>query len=374
MMFNINNTIALKMNLVVELYKIIRGGITVDFYIMSKDKIAGKWENNNLTIIDDKIAPMYLVNTGNVIRWIETRAIDCYRANSRLLKKALRLTEKDDINTVLSVYAASVIDCYWVKPFDSNLTYIDVRFDNDYFSNLALYGNYDSFNKAANSKTSKTPELTNTGSFEKCWKIKKDEWWMIKRADHNEQFSEIFVYELGKYLGFSMAEYIRTRKSVMTRDFTRNGLYNFEPAYSFMGENEDYISVVQKLREIAPHTIPDYIRLIFMDTIVANPDRHTFNFGLLRNADTGKIISLAPNFDNNMALISRGYPKNINRKKDVLIGEFNELMKYDSSLKKYIPVLTKEDIRKVLLTINMKVKTETVISFILNGYNTIVSR
>ena len=39
---------------------------------------------------------------------------------------------------------------------------MEVRFDNDYFSNPALYGNYDSFNKAANSKTSKTPELTNT--------------------------------------------------------------------------------------------------------------------------------------------------------------------------------------------------------------------
>ena len=168
-----------------------------------------------------------------------------------------------------------------------------------------------------------------------------------------------------------MAEYIRARKGVMTRDFTQNGLFNSEPAYSFMGDNKNYISVVQKLREIAPHTIPDYIRLIFMDTIIANPNRHTFNFGLLRNADTGEIVFLSPNFDNNMALISRGYLKNTSRKKDVLIGEFNELIKYDSSLKKYIPVLTVEDIRKVLLTTNMKVKTETVINYIISGYNQI---
>jgi len=72
-----------------------------------------------------------------------------------------------------------------------------------------------------------------------------------------------------------------------------------------------------------------------------------------------------------MALISRGYLKNTSRKKDVLIGEFNELIKYDSSLKKYIPVLTVEDIRKVLLTTNMKVKTETVINYIISGYNQI---
>ena len=53
----------------------------------------------------------------------------------------------------------------------------------DYFSNLTLRGNYDSFNRAANRKTSKTPELTNTGSFEKCWKLKNGEWWMHKWLD-----------------------------------------------------------------------------------------------------------------------------------------------------------------------------------------------
>ena len=105
-------------------------------------------------------------------RVFEMRAIDCHRANSRLLKKALRLAEKDDISTVISVNAVTITDCYWIKPLDSELQYADVRFDNDYFSNLALTGSYDSFNKAANSNISRTPELTNIGSFEKCWKLK----------------------------------------------------------------------------------------------------------------------------------------------------------------------------------------------------------
>ena len=138
-----------------------------------------------------------------------------------------------------------------------------------------------------------------------------------------------------------------------------------------MGENEDYITVVNKLRELAPQTIPDYVRMIFMDTITANPDRHTFNFGLLRDAGTGKVVSLAPNFDNNMALIARDYPKNIQRKKDVLIACFNDLMKFEPSLKQYIPSLSEEDIKKVLKRVNMKVKSDTIIRFIMNGYNQI---
>ena len=346
-----------------------QNGYIVDFYIMSGDKIVGRWENETFILVDNTLAPMYLANTGNVRRWLETRAIDYHRANSRLLKKALRLKEKDDINTVISVYAATITDNYWIKPFDSALTYNDVRFDNDYFAGLALRGDYDNFNKAAYSKRAHTPELTNTGSFEKCWRLKDGEWWMVKTADHKQQFSEIFICELGKYFGFNMAEYVRGAKSVMTKDFTGNGSYNFEPAYSFMGDNEDYAAVINKLREIAPQVIPDYVRMIFMDTIAANPDRHTFNFGLLRDAETGKIVSLAPNFDNNMALIARDYPKNIQRIKDVLIDYFNDLLKFDPPLKKFIPLLSEEDIRVVLKKVNMKVKTDIVTRFIMNGYN-----
>ena len=343
----------------------------LDFYIMSADTVVGEWKNTILTLVNTSLAPMYLVNTGNVSRWLETRAIDSHRANSRLLKKVLRLTQKDDESTVISVYAATITDNYWIKPFDSNLTYKDVQFNDDNFAGLALRGNYDSFVRGANSKKTHTPELTNTGSFEKCWKIKNGEWWMVKSADQKQQFSEVFIYELGKHIGFHMAEYVRGTKSVMTRDFTDNGRYNFEPAYSFMGDNEDYAAVVKGLRERVPEVIPDYIRLIFMDTIIANPDRHTFNFGLLRDSQTGTILSLAPNFDNNMALIARGYPKNIQRQNDILIQCFNELMAAEPLLKQYIPSLSGTDIWAVLKKVNMKVQTDTIVRFIMNGYEKI---
>ena len=54
-------------------------------------------------------------------------------------------------------------------------------------------------------------------------------------------------------------------------------------------------------------------------------DRHTQNFGFLRDIDTGEIISLAPNFDNNVALISRGYPKDVSREKMDLLDSLEIL-------------------------------------------------
>ena len=343
----------------------------MNFYIMSKDVAVAKWQNNNLEVINEKMLPFYLKNTGNVDKWLEKRAIDCHRANSRLLKKALRLTEKDDTSTVLAVNAATITDNYWIKPFDSELTYDYVRFDNDYFANLALTGNYDSFNRVANSKSSKTPELTNIGSFEKCWKLRKGQWWMHKKANHDEMFSELFIYKLGSELGFKMAEYERGNGVIKTKDFTDNATVNFEPAFNILGDDEDYIKSVEMLKNICPEAVGDYVKMLFLDTICANPDRHTFNFGVLRDADNGEILGLAPNFDNNMALISRGYPKNITRKNDLLIKLFNELMQHDEGLKKYIPTLSEDLIKRVIKSVGMRVKSKEITEFIMNGYNLI---
>lgn len=343
----------------------------MDYFIMSVDTVVAKWADNTLMVINDALLPLYFNRSANADTWLETRAIDAHRANSRLLKKALRLTEKDDVNAVIQVNGATVTDTYWIKPLDSELTYADIKFDNDYFSNLALRGTYDSFNRAANSRRSRTPELTNIGSFEKCWKLKSGEWWMYKKANHNEQFSELFVCELGKALGMNMAEYRRGEGFVKTKDFTNGASVSFEPASAFMGDNEDYSDVVAALKLLCPAAIPDYIKMIFLDTIVANPDRHTNNFGLLREVTTGRLTGLAPNFDNNMALIARGYPRHANTQNDLLIRLMNEFLAENSDYKCYIPVLTVEIIAQVLSKLNMKVKNQFVLEYVMGRYKQI---
>lgn len=338
-----------------------------EYEIFSGDELVAIWENNKLTIVNDRLLPLYLKKIQNADMWLETRAIDSHRANSRLLKKALRLTDKDDVSTVIHVNAATITDNYWIRPLGSELKYSDVKFSDDYFSNLALKGGYDSFNKAANSKRSRTPELTNTGSFEKCWKLRRGKWYMYKKATHNEMFSELFAYRLGEKLGFNMAKYERGEGYIKTLDFTDSASVNFEPASTFMGDNEDYIEVVKALCEICPDAIPDYIRLVFLDTIIANPDRHTNNFGLLRDVKTGKLMGLAPNYDNNMALISRGYPSKAG-KSDMLITLFNELIDEFPEYKKVIPDVSADLVRSVVAELHMRVKTQAVIDIVMSRY------
>ena len=342
-----------------------------NYEIFSGEILVAVWNDNVLTVVNADLIPMYLNYNQDADRWLASRAIDHRRPNSRLLKKALRLVEKDDISSVLHVNGAKITDNYWIREVGSNLTYSDIKFSDDYFSNLALKGNYDSFNRAANSKRSKTPELTNVGSFEKCWKLRDGKWWMYKKASHDEMFSELFVYELGCALGMNMAVYQRGEACIKSLDFTEAARVNFEPASTFMGDNEDYFDVVKALEKICPKAIPDYIRMIFMDTICANPDRHTNNFGLLRDIKTGDLIGFAPNYDNNMALISRGYPSK-SGSKDMLISLFNELIEEYPIYRSCIPEVTEEMVRVAIAKVNMKVRTQVVVDLVVGRYKQII--
>lgn len=351
---------------------LLRGRITLimpdrNYEIFCGNERIAVWENMRLTVLNEALLPLYLRRYSNIDVWLENRAADHTRPNIRLLKKALRLAEKDDVSAVIHVNGATITDNYWIRPIGSELTYDDVKFTDDYFSTLALKGNYNTFNRAAKSKRSKTPELTNVGSFEKCWKLRDGKWWMFKKASHNEMFSELFIYELGCALGMNMAVYARGEGCIKSLDFTDGASVNFEPASAFMGDNEDYPDVVAALEKLCPEAIPDYIRLIFMDTVCANPDRHTNNFGLLRDTATGKLLGLAPNYDNNMALISRGYPTKV-AATDLLIVLFNELLDEHLEYREYLPVLTEETVRGVIAKLNMKVKTQTIVDYVVGRY------
>ena len=344
-----------------------------NYLIMSADTITAEWKDGELTVLNDRLLPAYLKRVPDPDSWLATRAIDSHRANSRLLKKALRLAERDDISTVMYAHGATITDNYWIKSPDEQLSYEDVRFDNSYFARLALTGSYDSFNRAASGRYTKTPELTNTGSFEKCWRLIDGRWYMYKKASHDELFSELFVCRLGCALGMNMAWYERGRGYIKTPDFTEGASVNFEPALTFMGDNEDYGDVVTALSDLCPDAVCDYIRMIYLDTLTLNPDRHTGNFGLLRDTGSGEFTGLAPNFDNNMALISRGYPSMPGRS-DILIRLFCELIKAYPQYKGIMPPVSRRQVEGCIEDIGMRVKGRYIADLIMKRYELIMEQ
>jgi len=111
----------------------------VERLLMNKDRVAARIDaQNHFLWKNERLCPLYFQRAEDINGWLANRAIDGHRPNSRLLKKALRLKERDDIGTVLSVNAATVTDTYWMKDSGSSLIWEDVRFKKDYFSTLAL--------------------------------------------------------------------------------------------------------------------------------------------------------------------------------------------------------------------------------------------
>ena len=69
---------------------------TKDSYeILSGDTLVATWNDKVLTVHNESLLPLYLKKYRDADSWLETRAIDSHRANSRLLKKALRLENKE---------------------------------------------------------------------------------------------------------------------------------------------------------------------------------------------------------------------------------------------------------------------------------------
>lgn len=177
----------------------------------------------------------------------------------------------------------------------------------------------------------------------------------------------IFIYKLGQYFGYDMAVYEKHNDCVITADFTENKKYDLEPAVAFVGENEDYTFSYKRLSEFSPEIAEAFIKVIFMDTLCFNMDRHTNNYGVLRDAETGKIVKLAPNYDNNIALISRGYTKTEVSENDLLISLWREFLSGNNiDFKK--PHLTRETVQQIANGIDIDVDKEYVIEFIMNRY------
>ena len=129
-------------------------------------------ENGQIVSADEALLPLCLKRTKDVEGWLASRAIDTHRVNSRLLKKALRLRTADDVQTALFMNATTITDQYWFRPEGSAMTYADVWFQENQFDSLALYGDPNGFSR----KPSRTPELTNIGSYEKCWRLIDGAW------------------------------------------------------------------------------------------------------------------------------------------------------------------------------------------------------
>ena len=167
---------------------------------------------------------------------------------------------------------------------------------------------------------------------------------------------------------YKRQEYILDGAYVISKDFTE-GQLNFEPMANLVQDNEEYDFNYDVLQNLNPLLLKPYLDILFMDALVFNVDRHTQNYGLLRSRETGEILSMAPNFDNNMALISRGYASDLSNITNPLIGQFQELLQ-EKNIQYAVPTLTKKALGTIVNEImpDAEIRRDYVVQFVWQNY------
>ena len=337
--------------------------------LMSEDVPIANFNNGVMTSCDEKMLPLVVKRTYSLESFLKLRVIDSTRVNSRILKKALNIHEISETIIPLYTYALSLTDDYWFKPKNSKLKYNDVQFKNDSMFDIALKGDTSYFPR----KTKVTPELTTTGSYEKGWKKIDDEWWLYKQGTDLEIFSEIFCSSFAKLINIPTVTYEYDNGFIRSKNFASR--YNFEPMCSLVANDDRYETVFPVLLSINKDIARQYIKLMCFDAVVNNVDRHNENYGLLRNRRNGDIISLAPNFDNNIALISRTGSLIDNPHKDGLIKILADFLQNNSDaydLYKEIlwPEIAIKDINDLINVIPIRIdEKDRLAKAIINRYN-----
>ena len=80
---------------------------------------------------------------------------------------------------------------------------------------------------------------------------------------------------------------------------------------------------------------------------VVDMDRREHNFGVLRDTETGAILGMAPLYDHNIALVTRGFSSDISRASDRLITDFIRLVR-EENIRMTLPALTDIMVTKAL--------------------------
>ena len=334
-------------------------------YVMKEDKVVAEFNKGDLVYIDNVFAPFIIQRTHSLIAFLSSRLIDTSRTNARLLKRIMNIHGEEDYLIALKNHATSVTDNYWFRSKNSRLKYKDVSLESDIYNEVSLRGELLYFPQEARL----SPQYSLLGSYEKCWRLINNEWWMYKSENTKERYSEIIASRISSILGIPTAYYELDEEYIRTKNFASK--YNYESISSLAGDDDSYEHVFDVLYQLDKELAKQYLAIIFFDALVNNVDRHNENLGILRDKEDGHIVSLAPNFDLNMSLFSRS--SLLIKKVDGFISLFARFVKsHDHVLELYQEIdfnpLNEEIIKETMNDIDIDDMRKDLIDYILYRY------
>jgi hypothetical protein len=253
------------------------------------------------------------VDVGEINDWLKGRSIPASR--SGVWDLYTRLGRNSTEYLILKCYGLSLSDHYWIRLAGSDLAWADINFFQNGFSRDVgemLFGREPA---DSNNINLVSPDNTSDGWLRKKWIISNGKRMLVKGSSEpwkQEPFNEVIASVVMRRLGIAHVPYSLIFEGNEPYSVCENFLSvdtELVPAWkvlhtSVMNDGDsDFSHLLRCCDELG---IPDvraaFDKMITLDYIIANEDRHFTNFGFVRDAEALVWIGAAPVFDSGTSL------------------------------------------------------------------------
>lgn len=266
--------------------------------------------------------------------WWTDRSIPASRSGVQEALDTLELASTKQL--LVRCYGLSLSDHYWVCPQGSNLTWDMVNFfDNPFSDDIGdvLWGQP----KRGADFDFSSPDNTSDGFLKKRWKIIGGKRCLVKGGSNpfqQQPFNEVIATRIMEQLGIPHIPYsllwsnglpYSVCEDFVTPDTELVSAWRIvqtEKKGNSVSVYQHFTSRCQALG--ASGIVPALDRMLVLDYLIANEDRHLNNFGLLRDPETLKWLGMAPIYDSGSSL---GYDKvagQIRAGRDIMCKPFKQ--------------------------------------------------
>ncbi len=248
--------------------------------------------------------------------WWTDRSIPASRSGVRNALEHLNISNTKML--LVRCFGLSLSDQYWIKPQNEDITWDAINFFNNPFSEDigdVLFGtpkNMEGFDFSS-------PDNTSDGCLKKRWKLINGKRCLVKGGSdlaRQQPFNEVIATKIMERLGIPHVAYeliwdsgspYSVCEDFVTADTELVSAWRILQTQKKPNNVSVYQHFVNCCQELGVTDIVKSLdRMLVLDYIIANEDRHLNNFGLLRNAETLEWIGFAPIYDSGSSL---GYDK-----------------------------------------------------------------
>ncbi|MCH4184465.1 MAG: hypothetical protein LKF61_03170 [Eggerthellaceae bacterium] len=254
------------------------------------------------------------INAYALTRWISKRCMPAFRSSMSSYKVAGHALSPIDL--MFKSLGLNLSDQYWFCPCGYDFDWNAINcFDNSYPSTMKS-----SKSQATTSGFVPQPDASTQGELDKHWFRDSDGINCLRKAGsgraNREPFSEILASKMlarllpdDEYVTYTADSY---QGAVWSRCptciTTETELVPAEDVYTYFGHSEKdfFHQYHDDCIALGVENISAALdKMIVCDFLMSNPDRHTYNFGLIRDSNTGACRAAAPLFDNGAAFGAR---------------------------------------------------------------------